>query len=184
MDLFWLPIAFFFGFLARQVGLPPLVGFLVAGFVLNAIGVEGDAVIDKVGDFGVMLLLFAIGLKLKVKGLARAEVWAGATLQMSITVVVFSVIFYGLALANRGVPAMHKRLMAFAGLSLMLPAFARVMYVLGLDGIAALPVWLAFIFAIPIYDVLSARKIYAATWIGLALNSAWITILLTRLPTP
>jgi glutathione-regulated potassium-efflux system ancillary protein KefC len=115
---FALAVAFLLGFGARMVGLPPLVGFLVAGFVLNAIGIEGDAVIEKVGDFGVMLLLFAIGLKLKVKDLARAEVWAGATLQMSITMLVFSVIFYGLALAG---------LSLFAGLSLttaILVAFA------------------------------------------------------------
>jgi predicted Kef-type K+ transport protein len=116
---FALAVAFLLGFGARTIGLPPLVGFLVAGFVLNAIGIEGDAVIDKVGDFGVMLLLFAIGLKLKVKSLARAEVWAGATLHASITVVFFSVVFYALALAGlslfAGLSLAQAVLLAFAG---------------------------------------------------------------------
>jgi hypothetical protein len=38
------------------VGLPPLVGFLVAGFVLNAWGVEGGESLKDFGDFGVTLL--------------------------------------------------------------------------------------------------------------------------------
>ncbi len=97
---FALAVAFLLGFGARVIGLPPLIGFLAAGFVLNAIGIEGDAIIEKVGDIGVMLLLFAIGLKLKVKGLARGEIWGGASLHMLCVVVVLSVIFYSLALAG------------------------------------------------------------------------------------
>ena len=116
---FALAVAFLLGFGARMVGLPPLVGFLVAGFVLNAIGVEGDAIIEKIGDFGVMLLLFAIGLKLKVRGLARPEVCVGASLQMSICVIVLSVIFYGLALAGfslfAGLSPTTALLLGFAG---------------------------------------------------------------------
>ena len=116
---FALAVAFLLGFGARMIGLPPLVGFLIAGFVLNAIGVEGDAIITKIGDFGVMLLLFAIGLKLKVRGLARPEVWAAASLQMSICIVVLSVIFYGLALAGlslfAGLSPTTAVLLAFAG---------------------------------------------------------------------
>ena len=40
MDPLWIAVAFVLGFAARQVGLPPLVGFLVAGFVLNGFGAE------------------------------------------------------------------------------------------------------------------------------------------------
>ena len=89
---FALAVAFLLGFGARVIGLPPLIGFLAAGFVLNAIGIEGDEIIEKVGDIGVMLLLFAIGLKLKVKG--------GASLHMLCVVAVLSVVFYSLALAG------------------------------------------------------------------------------------
>lgn len=41
MDPLFITIAFVLGFLVRQVGLPPVVGFLAAGFVLHALGLEG-----------------------------------------------------------------------------------------------------------------------------------------------
>ena len=89
MDPLWLLVAFILGFAATRVGLPPLVGYLIAGFVLKAMGVEGSETIDEIADLGVMLLLFSIGLKLKIKTLLRAEIWAGASLHMLITIVVF-----------------------------------------------------------------------------------------------
>jgi predicted Kef-type K+ transport protein len=89
MDPLWIAIAFVLGFAVKQVGLPPLVGFLAAGFVLNAFGIEGGETLDQIADFGVLLLLFSIGLKLRVKSLFRPEIWAGATLHMLITVVLF-----------------------------------------------------------------------------------------------
>ena len=82
MDPLWIAIAFILGFLVRQIGLPPLVGFLVAGFVLNAIGVEGGGALQTISDLGVTLLLFTIGLKLKIKSLLRPEVWAGSTMAL------------------------------------------------------------------------------------------------------
>lgn len=90
MDPFWITIAFFCGFLIRQIGLPPLVGFLAAGFVLNALGVSGGTTLQLVADLGVTLLLFTIGLKLKLDTLLKPEVWAGATLHMLATIVFFS----------------------------------------------------------------------------------------------
>ncbi len=35
MDPLWIVIAFAFGFAVKQFGLPPLVGFLAAGFVIR-----------------------------------------------------------------------------------------------------------------------------------------------------
>ena len=87
MDPLWLTIAFGCGYLVRQVGLPPLVGFLVAGFVLNAMGVVAGETISTLADLGVTLLLFSIGLNLDIRTLLRAEVWAGATLHILLTVV-------------------------------------------------------------------------------------------------
>ena len=59
--------AFVLGLAARFVGLPPMVGFLAAGFVLNAMGVEGGPGLDRIADLGVQLLLFSIGLKLDLR---------------------------------------------------------------------------------------------------------------------
>jgi predicted Kef-type K+ transport protein len=102
MEPLWLIIAFAFGFAARQVHLPPLVGFLVAGLVLHAIGVERGSAIQYIADVGVSLLLFSIGLKLHVKQLLRPEIWAGTSLHMLVTVVVFGAAIYGASLA--GIP--------------------------------------------------------------------------------
>ena len=91
-------VAFILGFLARQVGLPPLVGFLIAGFVLNGFGIEGGEALQTLADLGVTLLLFSIGLKLDLKSLAKPEVWAGASLHMIITVVAFGAGVFGLGM--------------------------------------------------------------------------------------
>lgn len=100
MDPLLISIAFILGFLVRQVGLPPLVGFLAAGFVLNALGFQGGETLQLLADLGVTLLLFSIGLKLDLKSLARPEVWAGASLHMAITVVVFGLAVFGLGMAS------------------------------------------------------------------------------------
>jgi glutathione-regulated potassium-efflux system ancillary protein KefC len=81
-DPVWILVAFGFGFLSRLVGLPPLVGFLVAGFTLNYLGAEGGEFLNVAADAGVTLLLFSIGLKLRVKELLRAEVWGVTVIHM------------------------------------------------------------------------------------------------------
>lgn len=67
--------AFFFGILLSRFGLPPMVGFLVAGFAYNIAGFEAPTGLQFVADLGVTLLLFSIGLKLDLRGLAKAEIW-------------------------------------------------------------------------------------------------------------
>lgn len=102
MDPVWIAIAFIFGFIVRQIGLPPLVGFLAAGFVLKSMGVVAGDVLQIIADLGVTLLLFTIGLKLNVKSLLKPEIWAGASLHMLITVVVCAALVFGLASMELG----------------------------------------------------------------------------------
>ena len=59
------------GFAATLLRLPPLVGFLAAGFVLGACDVEHLGYVEVLGDLGVAVLLFTIGLKLDLRVLAR-----------------------------------------------------------------------------------------------------------------
>jgi len=83
-DPLWIAIAFFFGLAIKQIGLPPMVGFLMAGFILSALGVEGGEFLNAMADLGITLLLFSIGLKLKLKSLVRPEVWGVASLHMTV----------------------------------------------------------------------------------------------------
>ncbi|TNC84693.1 MAG: potassium transporter Kef, partial [Thalassolituus sp.] len=83
MDFLWILIAFVFGLVARQLTLPPLIGYLVAGFALNAAGFEPTAMLDELANLGITLMLFTIGLKLDLKALIRREVWGSTLVQSS-----------------------------------------------------------------------------------------------------
>lgn len=86
----YLVITFGLGGLAMAVRLPPLVGFLTAGFVINALHVEKVEEIEVLADLGVTLLLFAIGLKLNLRFLFRREVWLTASVHLVISVLLGS----------------------------------------------------------------------------------------------
>ena len=90
-------MAFVLGLVARHAGLPPLVGYLVVGFGLSAYGVEADPILDHVAHAGVLLLLFSVGLKLRLSSLVRAEVLAGSVLHMAINGVFMALLFYFVA---------------------------------------------------------------------------------------
>lgn len=78
--------AFAFGLALTRIGLPPMVGFLVAGFAYHMFGLETPQGLDFIADLGITLLLFSIGLKLDVRGLLKAEIWASALVQMIVTI--------------------------------------------------------------------------------------------------
>lgn len=74
------------GLLAVLLRLPPLVGFLAAGFALGAGGAPHLPYLEPVADFGVVLLLFAIGLKLDVRTLLRREIWLTSAVHIAVSV--------------------------------------------------------------------------------------------------
>ena len=97
MDALLLAIAFFFGLLAQQFRLPPLVGFLVSGFVLQAFGKTGGAALDSIANLGVTLMLFSIGVKLRLRTLARPEIWAGTSLHTLSVLLLFTPALVGVS---------------------------------------------------------------------------------------
>lgn len=103
-EVICITFAFFFGLAVRQVGLPPLVGFLAAGFAINAFGPglglpeETGEILKYVSHLGVLLLLFAVGLKLRLGQIAQPQVLGGSLIQFAITTTVFTL---GLALFMR-----------------------------------------------------------------------------------
>ncbi|WP_417486036.1 hypothetical protein [Maricaulis sp.] len=94
-------------------------------------------------------------------------------------------VFYGAALLNRAKAALHKRFMLFAGLALMFPAFTRITFILQLDVFLVLPMWLAFLLAVPVYDLIRQRKVTAASLIGIGINVLYIVgLALATAPPP
>ncbi|WP_047870900.1 cation:proton antiporter family protein [Nocardiopsis sp. RV163] len=82
MEPAFIVAAFAGGLGALAVRLPPMVGFLAAGFVLKALGYGVTPTLESTASLGVTLLLFTIGLKLNVRSLLRYEVWGTATIHM------------------------------------------------------------------------------------------------------
>ncbi|MEM7563171.1 MAG: cation:proton antiporter family protein [Pseudomonadota bacterium] len=94
MDILWLLFAFVCGFAVKQLGLPPLIGYLAAGFMLNFYGVSMTPGLQEIADLGVTLMLFTIGLKLNVRDLLKPEIWAGTFSNTGL----WTLLFTGLAL--------------------------------------------------------------------------------------
>ena len=92
MEAFMVVVAFVFGFAVKQIGLPPLVGFLCGGFVLNILGFEASEILEELSNTGILLLLFSIGLKVQLRRLFEPQIWGTASLHMLITTAVFSVV--------------------------------------------------------------------------------------------
>lgn len=95
-DSLWLAIAFIAGFSLQVVGLPPLVGFLLAGFILNYFGAGPTHFLSELADLGVTLLLFSIGLKLRIKSLIKPEIWGVASLHMGVSIIIATAFLLGL----------------------------------------------------------------------------------------
>lgn len=118
VEIAWLAVAFALGLLSRTAGLPPLVGFLAAGFVLNLFGIASGEMLEKLADLGITLLLFIVGLKLNPRTLARPQVWAVTSLHMALIVPVLGTVLILLALLNvpafSGIGIFQALLIAFA----------------------------------------------------------------------
>ena len=96
-DILAIGIAFLLGLTARFVGLPPLIGYLIAGFCLFAFGGQMTETLHEFSEMGVTLLLFTIGLKLQLRNLLMPQIWAVASLHMMLIIVLASTLVFGLA---------------------------------------------------------------------------------------
>ncbi len=86
MDPLVIVLAFSAGLLMRRAGYPPMLGYLIAGFVAHALHIGSGEGLAPLADAGVNLLLFTIGLKLNLSALKPTYVWCSALLHMVIAV--------------------------------------------------------------------------------------------------
>ncbi len=85
------------GWVAGAVRLPPMIGFVVAGYVLHGFGWSTTEPLALVADLGVTLLLFTIGLKFDVRTLLDVVVWGTTAAHMAASVGVALVFLVPLA---------------------------------------------------------------------------------------
>lgn len=97
MDLFWIGLAYLLGLAVSAFGLPSLVGYLGVGFVLSGLGLVPGALLHELAHLGVVLLLFTVGLKVRLRSLLRPEVLASGVIHFA---VVTGVIASALALGG------------------------------------------------------------------------------------
>ncbi len=97
-DIIAITVAFVLGLAARSIGLPPMVGYLVAGFVLYAGGGQVTPTLQEFSELGITLLLFSIGLKLRIRNLFMPQIWAVASLHMAIITAITILSLFLLAL--------------------------------------------------------------------------------------
>ena len=91
MDVIWIGVAFLAGLVAQLLRIPTLVGYLIAGLVLSVVGVpENSSVIITIGDLGVTLLLFTVGLHLRLKSIVQPEVFGVGSIHLIISTAVFA----------------------------------------------------------------------------------------------
>ena len=96
MELIWISAAFFSGLIAARLYLPPLVGYLVAGYLLHILNIAPLANLGHLAEIGIQLLLFSVGLKLKPRSLIRREVLAVGGLHLLLMAVISGLYFFWL----------------------------------------------------------------------------------------
>lgn len=128
MELSWIGVALVFGLIAKKLDQAPLVGFLVAGFFLAATGVDPGETLNDLANVGVLLLLFAIGLKLDIPSLLRPHIFAASLLHTVAMVLISGALIYVPVALNIG-PFDGLSLQAVAILGLF-AAFSSTLFVI------------------------------------------------------
>lgn len=100
-----LSVAVVGGLLAHVLRLPPMVGFLLAGFALAGLDVADTPTLGALADLGVVLLLFAIGLRFDVRVLVRREVLGVSLAHATLSIVLALTLLAALGAAGVGLIA-------------------------------------------------------------------------------
>ncbi|WP_119356751.1 cation:proton antiporter family protein [Meiothermus granaticius] len=105
MEALWVGTAYLLGLLVSRIGLPPLVGYLGAGFALWGFGFHSEPLLSQIAHFGVLLLLFTVGLKLRWQTLVQAQVIGVGGLHFLLFALLMGLLALGLGLG--GAPVLY-----------------------------------------------------------------------------
>lgn len=118
---------------------------------------------------GLAIVVLVSGLIVTAQFYERRGMW-GFTLGSYISFGMFA-LFYICGLLGRKNGGFHKRMMLFATIALMPAATNRFAFVFGLDPSLSGPIWIATASLIPIYDLITTRRVSRASMIAIAV---WI----------
>lgn len=74
------------GLAFRQLGYPPLLGYLITGFVCSWLSIGSADQLIPIADLGITMLLFTIGLKLRVDVLVKRYILVPALTHMAMVI--------------------------------------------------------------------------------------------------
>ena len=97
MEFVFILLAFICGLGLKLIGLPPLIGYLIAGFALNYLGFQSTDSLQTIANLGITLMLFTIGLKLNVRDLYKKEVWLGSICHSVLWVTVVNAVLFAVS---------------------------------------------------------------------------------------
>ena len=92
-------VAVIFGVILKRFDMPPIVGYILSGIILiNVIGTHGgnSHVLEQIADFGIVFLMFTIGLEMKLENLVqmRKQVFVFGGLQVGLSTLLFTLLTY------------------------------------------------------------------------------------------
>jgi glutathione-regulated potassium-efflux system ancillary protein KefC len=93
-EILFISVAFVLGYVFIRLGLPPLLGYLAGGFLLATFGYSSSPAIDHLAHIGVILMLFTLGMKIRLRNFLQPEVAVSALSQIVISVVLLSGLFF------------------------------------------------------------------------------------------
>lgn len=145
-------------------------------------GLIGRGAIELHKTLGVASLILVaamipVGMLVSYQNMVRTD--DALVLNVNIVNIATFSLLYGSALLFRSVPKFHKRMMLYAGLSLMLPAFARWTFALNINDLFGVSMWSVFAVAVPMRDFAVDRTGLKFSLLGLFAMVAQFMVIAT-----
>ena len=91
LELLWLAIAFLCGLIAHRFGIPIFVGYIIAGLIIAATGQDITERVEELSHLGVILLLFTVGLHLRLRSVFSKPVLIGGSVHLVLSALLFMI---------------------------------------------------------------------------------------------